>query len=541
MQTNSSRPFGRVRDIYNEYPRQFWILVGASFIDHIGGALLFPFFTLYITQKFGVGMTQVGILFTMFSISGVMGSMIGGALTDRLGRKGMVLFGLVMSAMSSLLLGFVNRIELFFIVSILVGMLANAGGPAQQAMVADLLPEKKRAQGFGILRISFNLAVTIGPMIGGFLASQSFLLLFICDAVASSITAIVFYLSLAETRPAPVEGEPQPSMAQTFSGYLKVMRDTVFVWFLGASALMVLVYIQMNTTLAVYLRDTHGISTQMFGYILSLNAGMVVLFQFPITRWISKYRPLVVMAAGTLLYALGFGMYGLVSSYIFFLVAMVIITIGEMLISPVGQAIVSQLAPEDMRGRYMAVFGFSWVIPSAIGPLLAGIIMDNADPHWVWYATGVVGLVAAAAYYLLEWRSTRSRWSAIDRRLAIIEQLEERKITAVEAASQLESVQEGPWSKLEQPVQSTGRRHLRIRVSDMATGMMKTDMRLPVGLVNTVLYVGGRLTTDFDSLLDRDLQALAARSASDGASQTMQAGRSQRVEISLESDQEPEE
>jgi len=397
----------RVRKVYDEYPRQFWVLLLGTFIDRVGGALMFPFLTLYITRKFNVGMTEVGLLFGLFSIASVVGSMFGGALTDRLGRKGMLIFGLIASALTSLLMGLVNEIEFFFASALFVGLFANAGGPAQQAMVADLLPEEKRAQGFGILRVVANLAVTIGPAIGGLLAARSYLLLFICDAVASLITAGIVALAIRETRPAPREGEPEQTMAQTFGGYLVVLRDVTFVLFIGACILMTLVYMQMNTTLAVYLRDTHSVPEQGFGYILSLNAALVVLFQFLITRRISKYRPLIVMAVGTLLYAIGFGMYGFVSAYVLFLAAMVFITIGEMMVAPTSQALAARFAPEDMRGRYMAVFGFSWVIPMAVGPFLAGLIMDNTDPRWVWYAAGLVGLVAAGAFALLERRVER--------------------------------------------------------------------------------------------------------------------------------------
>ncbi len=107
------KQFKRWRAIYNEYPRQFWILVLGTFIDRLGGALMFPFFTLYITRKFGVGMTEVGVIFGLFSISSILGSVIGGALTDRFGRKGMVIFGLLVSAFTSLMMGLVNAISLF--------------------------------------------------------------------------------------------------------------------------------------------------------------------------------------------------------------------------------------------------------------------------------------------------------------------------------------------------------------------------------------------------------------------------------------------
>lgn len=499
--------------VFKEFPGQFWILVGATFIDRLGGAMLFPFFTLYMTRKFGINMTQVGIFFGLFAISSVVGSMIGGALTDRFGRKGMLLFGLTMSALSAVLMGITNQIEVFLVVVIVVGMLADAGGPAQQALVADLLPEEKRAEGFGILRVVFNLAVVIGPLIGGLLATRDYLLLFIADAITSTITAVIVFFALKETRrPTKEEGEPQESILQTFAGYGVALRDKAFVWFLCASALMVLVYIQMNTTLAVFLRDNYGVNEQGFSYILALNAAMVVLFQFPTTRWVSRYRPLLVMTAGTLLYAFGFAMYGFVSLFFFFLLAMVIITIGEMMVSPVGQAIVTQFAPEDMRGRYMAVFGFSWVIPFAIGPLLAGIVLDNLNPNWLWYAAGLLGVIAAAAFYLLEKRVDRARWAVVDQRIDIIEQLEEGKISAQTASQMLEAIDHGAWARLVPKAETAPeRRHLHIRVSDLSSGMMKMDLRLPMGLVNTVLYAGGQFSADLDDYNTENLRNLLTR------------------------------
>ncbi|HEC35926.1 MAG TPA: MFS transporter [Anaerolineae bacterium] len=104
-----------------------------------------------------------------------------------------------------------------------------------------------------------------------------------------------------------------------------------------------------------------------------------------------------------LLHHLG-GTGGLVSAYALFLLAMVIITIGEMMTPPTSQALVARFAPEDMQGRYMAMYGFSWVIPSTIGPLLAGLVMDNADPRWAWYGAGLAGLMAAMAFALLQRR-----------------------------------------------------------------------------------------------------------------------------------------
>jgi len=388
----------KVKAVYAEYPNAFWTLVAITFIDRVGGAMIFPFFALYLTRKFGVSMAEVGVLFAVFSLSGFISSTIGGALTDRLGRKGIVIFSLIASSVSAVAMGLATSFHAFFVLAMTVGILSDVAGPAHNAMVADILPEEKRAQGYGIIRVAFNLSVTIGPVIGGLLATRSYLALFISDAVISLITATLVWRFMPETKPAPQEGAVQESMAGTFGGYFKVLRDLPFLLFIGACILMTLVYLNMNTTLGVYLRDTHGVPESGYGYILSLNAAMVVLFQFGITRRIEKRSPLLMMALGTALYAIGFAMYGFVSTYILFMLAMVIITIGEMIVSPVAQALVAKFAPEEMRGRYMAVFGYSWGISFMIGPYLAGVVLDNFDPRFLWYAAGIIGTLAVLGF-----------------------------------------------------------------------------------------------------------------------------------------------
>lgn len=392
----------KLQKTYSEFPQTFWTLMGAMFVDRLGGALIFPFFALYVTQKFNVGMTEVGWLFAIFAGTSMIGGIIGGAMTDKFGRRWMLIFSLVVSATSSLLMAFVNEIELFYTLAAFVGLLSNAGGPAQQAMVADLLPEKQHAEGYGIMRVGMNLAITIGPAIGGLLAAQSYLLLFVIDAVSSIITAIIVYFALPETKPEATETDTEDqNLWQTIIGYGAVLKDTPFIAFLLVSILGIIVYIQMYSTLSVYLNVVHNIPEQGYGYILSFNALMVVTMQFWVTRRISKRPPLLMMALGTAIFGIGFLMYGFVTSFVLFMVAMGIITIGEMIITPIGQALVAKFAPADKRGRYMAMFGFSWAIPNAIGPLLAGLIMDNADPNWVWYASGITAAIAVVGYVLL--------------------------------------------------------------------------------------------------------------------------------------------
>ncbi len=377
------------------------MLTLATFIDMLGSFLLYPFYALYVTEHFGVGMTHVGILFSIFSVGNIFGGIIGGALADKYGRRLMVLIGLITSGVGSIFLGFINELNLFFIFSALLGLVGAFGRPARQAMVADLLPEGKQAEGFGILRVAFNISATIGPILGGFLATQSYMSLFIADAVSSIITAIIVYLVIPETKPQTHDDKSEETVMKTIIGYKEVLKDGTFIVFISVSALMVLVYMQMNSTLSVFLRDVHEFPVQNFSLLLSMNALMVVVFQFWIARKISKYAPMKMMAFGTLFYMVGFGMYGFVAESYLFFIAMAIITIGEMIVTPVGQAAAASFAPEDKRGRYMAVYSFQWTIPNLFGILVAGLVMENLGPNWVWYLAGILSLISVVGFWLL--------------------------------------------------------------------------------------------------------------------------------------------
>jgi MFS family permease len=335
--------------------------------------------------------------------------MIGGALTDKFGRKNLILFGLVFSAISTLSLGMVNEFSVLIPLAVVIGLLSNIAGPAQQAMVADLLPENKRQEGFGILRVVGNMAWIIGPTIGGFVANRSYFMLFVLDAVFSCIVAVIVFSYIQETKPETTE-EPE-SMLKTFAGYRTVAKDYAYVAFLVASMLMGIVYQQMYNTLSVYLRDSHSIEPQGYGFLLTTSAIIVILFQFTTTRLIKKRPAFIMMDLGVFFYMIGFGMFGFVTAFWLFALAIVIITIGEMVIMPTASALATNFAPEDMRGRYMAVFGLSWAIPATIGPSLAGLILDNYNPILLWYlGAGICGIAVISFYGLHLWLGKGERF-----------------------------------------------------------------------------------------------------------------------------------
>ena len=298
-------------------------------------------------------------------------------------------------------MGLVNDLSTFYLLAAVVGLLSDISYPAYQSMIADLLPEEKRADGFGITRVAANLAWIAGPTIGGLLAARSFLLLFVLDAISSLITAAIVYFLVPETKPEQAEGEEHDTILATLKGYRQVATDRLFVAFVVTAMVMTVVYLQLYSSLPVYLRDVYEVPARGYGLLMSLNATTVVLLQFWITRRTNRYPPMLMMAFGSMLYMIGFTTYGFGSTFTIFLVAMLVVTFGEMIVIPDSQAQAARFAPEDMRGRYMAFFGLAWMGPSIFGHAAAGLIMDNYDPRWVWYLGGILSAVAVAGFLVL--------------------------------------------------------------------------------------------------------------------------------------------
>jgi len=402
----------RLKNIYAEFPPLFWVIVGTLFIDSIGSTLLFPFFALYITQKFDVGMTEAGILLGMSSLFGLIGSMIGGALTDKFGRRRLILFGLIFSALSSLLFGLAWDVRLLYFLVVIVGLLSRVSAPAHDAMMADILPESKRQEAFGITRVVFNYAWIFGTALGGLIAARSFLALFVADTVLSLIVAVILYRFLPETQPTSHrETKKSESFLKTVAGYRLVLRDLAYMGFTFAGMIVLIVYQQQYGALAVYLRDVHNIGSKSYGVMLSISGLEVVLFQIWISRTIRKYPPFVMMTLGAVFFMIGFTMIGFVKGFIFFLLAIVIATVGEMIMFPTNKALAINFAPTEMRGRYMAIYDLGWTIPATFGPAAAGLILDYYNPNLLWYLGGILCAVSMISFYALHlWLGRQQRF-----------------------------------------------------------------------------------------------------------------------------------
>lgn len=397
-----------IDDTYRAFPRAFWLLMTGTFVDRLGTNLVIPFLAIYVVQRFHTSFTQVGVIYTIFAISSALGNFLAGALADRFGRRLTLILGLALAGTARAALGLAGDMTGVYTAAVFAGLFGAIGWPAQLAMTADLLGPERRASGFGVQRVVINSTFALGPMAGAFLAPHiGYLPLFLADALTSYAVAFVIFAKLPETRPKPADGASE-GFVQTLMGYGKVLRDGTFITFILISILIVAAFMQMSTTLSLFLVNTRGMSESFFGSLVMLNALMVVFLQIPISRWASRKPLFLIMALGSALYLVGFGSYGWVSTAGLFVAAMFVITLGEMLVIPSGQALTALLAPGDMRARYVAMERFNWIIAQSLGPLAASVIMDRLDARWVWHGCSIVCAIGALGFLALYDR-TRSR------------------------------------------------------------------------------------------------------------------------------------
>lgn len=390
----------RIQNSYQELPQPFWVLMAGTFIDRLGTNLIIPFLAIYVAQRFDARITQIGLIYTVFAVSSGAGNILAGALADRFGRRFTLILGLTCAATARGALGLANDFPGLYTAAGFAGFFGAIGWPAQLAMTADLLGPQRRAKGFGIQRVVINSTFALGPLVGGFFGPRiGYLPLFIMDALTSYFVALVIFSKLPETRPKNEADPASENFAQTLAGYGRVLQDRTFLAFILISILTVSAFMQMSTTLSVYLVRVQQMPESFFGALVMLNALMVVFLQIPITHSVSKVPLLGVMIAGNAFYLLGFGSYGLSPSVPLFMFAMVLITLGEMLVIPTSQALTALLAPPDMRARYVATERFNWIIAQALAPLAAGAIMDRFDPRWVWYGCSIICAISIAGFY----------------------------------------------------------------------------------------------------------------------------------------------
>jgi MFS family permease len=396
----------RWRGLRARYPSQFWLLFWGMLLNAAGSSMVWPFLTIYVREQLAVPLTEVGLLLSVNSLAGFVGMSFAGPVADRFGRKGVMVISLAVGAVAMIGMSLAASLTAWFAIMFLAGISSPLYRVGADAMVADLVGPEERPGAYALLRMIANLGVALGPAVGGFITSVSYAIAFYLSALASSIYAALLLFRARETLP-----RAGPEARHADGGYGPVLRDRPFLGFVGVYAVAGMAYVIMMVLLPVYAKENFGIAESQYGFILATNAAMVVLFQYAITRRTSRRAALMVLAVGSLFYAGGVAGVGLSSAFLGFWLSMVVLTIGEMIMVPTSTTLTANLAPSDMRGRYMGVFGISWGLAMGLGPVIGGLLNDAVAPVAMWYGGALLAIAASLGFVLLA-RSRRLRAAA---------------------------------------------------------------------------------------------------------------------------------
>ncbi len=390
--------YPRLSNLVSEFPRQFWVLFGGTLVNGIGSGMVFPFLTLYLYQHLAISMTYVGALLAVWFGSSLVGGLIGGSLSDQFGRKRLMALSLLLGALLIPLFGLADSLFSALGIIMAAGVSTAMYQPARDAMIADLVEQDKRAQAYSLIRIVSNLGIAIGPAVGGFLASRSYMLSFLLCAAASFVFFVAVLTLTQETQPLTRSAHARQAGV---GGLANVLHDGLFVLFCLALAVTTIAYAPMMTVLPVYMKEQFALGETFFGWVMTTNAGLVVLLQYPITRATARFFRFGLIAAGSVLYGLGIASVWLGTKFPHFVLAMAVMTMGEMLVSPNMVAVTADLAPSSLRGSYMGVLGLVVSVGFGLGPLIGGVINDQVAPRAVWPMMGLTAIAVALVYLLI--------------------------------------------------------------------------------------------------------------------------------------------
>jgi MFS family permease len=389
----------RYARLFNEYPRQFWLIVFGVFISTAGASMIMPFMMIYATDKLGISLSAAVTLITISATSTIFSSFLAGSLADRVGRKLVMNLSLTISGIAYLAMPFAVTYAPLAFLMFLIGFSNAFYSVGADAMLADLVPSEQRADGYAINRIMNNAGFAIGPAIGGFVASRSYNLAFLAGAAGMLIySGLLFFLAKETLHKGD---QTQISSSIQSEGYSRVFRDRRYLTFIAVFSLGLIAPGMLWVLLAVYTKNNFGMPESMYGLIPMTNALMCVFVQYSVTRATRRHATMPVMAVGMLLYAIGVGSVALMSGFWGFWLSMVILTFGELTLLPTASKFVADIAPEDMRGRYMSLYWLAWGFSRATAPLIGAALNDRVGPQAIWIGGLLIGLASVLGLVIL--------------------------------------------------------------------------------------------------------------------------------------------
>ncbi|MGC0331128.1 MFS family permease [Streptomyces sp. SAI-170] len=405
------------RETVSGLPREFWWLWTSTLVNRLG-AFVATFMALYLTLDRGYSASYAGLVAALHGLGGVISSLGGGVMTDRLGRRPTLLIAQSSTAFSVALLGFMHDPVAIAAVAFLVGMASNASRPAVQAMMADIVRPEDRVRAFSLNYWAINLGFAVSSTAAGFIAEFSYLAGFLIEAGMTLVCAIVVFLKLPESKPVRTAAEEAGGEEV---GLGTVLRDGRFMGVVGLSFLIAVIFQQGSVGLPVAM-GAAGFTPADYGLAIAVNGVLIVALQIPVTRFIEHRDPQRLLVISALLAGYGFALTAFAGSVAAFALTVCVWTLAEIVNAPTQTGIVVRLSPVHGRGRYQGMYTMSWSVAALVAPLSSGLLIDHFGAEWLWGMCAVVGTIAAIGYWLLM-RSLPAEPSPADSRSAAVRPL----------------------------------------------------------------------------------------------------------------------
>ncbi|GAA2425464.1 MFS transporter [Actinomadura vinacea] len=373
-------------------PRPFWVLWAGQLLNRLG-TMVEPFLGLYLTTVRGLSPVQAGAVMAVLGAGSLAGQLAGGALADRVGRRLTLTAGTVATGAAMLALGYVQGIPAIVATAFVLGLVLDMYRPAAAAMVADLISPADRPRAFGLLFWAVNLGWAVAMVLGGALAGHGFLWLFWIDALSCAAFGILVWRAVPETRP------KSPAEDRAAGSWTTVLRDRIMVGYVLITTVYTFVLMQGMTTMPLAMKD-QGLGPQAYGTAIAANGVLIIAVQPLVGTWLSRRDHSRVLAAGFAVVGIGYGLTAAATDVWGYAGAILVWTLGEIIAASVLQAVVADLSPKHLRGRYSGLYGLSWSGGFLLAPL-GGTQLLSAGAPVLWLTCLALGLTAAAAQLAL--------------------------------------------------------------------------------------------------------------------------------------------
>ncbi len=385
------------RSAYCGLPREVWMIAAALFINR-SGTMVLPFLALYLTGEMQLGDAAAGRMISVYGLGSIVGAYLGGRLCAAVGAIRLQTVCLFATVPAFLMVPLFQTWEGIAASVFLLSLFAEAVRPASATAVAQFTKPELQTRAFALQRMAANLGVSIGPAVGGFLATVSFVWLFVADAATTLIAALAMLWFFGLRRHASkktAENEP----AQAYRNGSPV-RDPMFLLFLGLILATATVFFQFHATYPLYLRDHYRLTKPQIGLIFAINTVVIVIFEMLLVNYVRRWPLIITIGWGCLLSCLGFGILPLSRAGWFCVFSMLVITLGEMLATPLATGFVAQRSAQGNQGLYMGWYNMTFSLAFLLAPTMgAGIYQWNRDAFW--YIGIAIGCFVLAGFYWL--------------------------------------------------------------------------------------------------------------------------------------------